>query len=264
MRYVQIRDQITEGDDFGVSCKGLFWSLVKVVQHATGLGRYAQITHVGIAWWATVEMDRMHNVLRPVLQHFAEGCAVTGFRAPVRPVSMEAEFESATIMYDYLDLPRMGLRLLFHADTCPDGNGEMVCSPFVANWLQWASWPPPYLQSKPPASGLRHFRSPENDVPLCAHIMPDAQVRHSGDTAVLNRLCGKRDCCFTQLFNSDGIAYWHLYLVVPIGGDYCLIMNLGCQLKTYAEDPTRPDRDAVGVSCPVLLLPSHQRFRGGQ
>ncbi len=151
MRYDQIRDQIADGDVLGVSCKGLFWSLVKVVQRAAGLGRYAQITHVGVAWWVngrlySVEMDGRHNVLRPVSQHIAEGSAVTVFRVPVPSASMEAQFDRATsapIEYDYLDILRIGVRLLFRADTGPDGNGEMVCSPFVARWMQWAGWPPP-------------------------------------------------------------------------------------------------------------------------
>jgi hypothetical protein len=151
MRYEDARDKIADGDILGVSCKGLFWSLVKVVQRAAGLGKFAQITHVGVAWWVngrlySVEMDGAHNVLRPVSQYIAEGSSVTVFRSPVTQDAMRAQYDRATsepIQYDYLDLLRIGLRLLLRTSTGTDGNGEMVCSTFASRWLQWAGWTPP-------------------------------------------------------------------------------------------------------------------------
>ncbi len=151
MRYEDIRDQIADGDILGVSCKGLFWSLVKAVQRAAGLGQFSRITHVGVAWWVngrlySVEMDGAHNVLRSVSQHIAEGSSIAVFRAPVPPAAMQAQFDRATsipLEYDYFDLLRIGLRLLFRADTGAEGEGERVCSTFAAQWLRWANWPPP-------------------------------------------------------------------------------------------------------------------------
>jgi hypothetical protein len=151
MRYAEIREEIRNGDVLGVSCQGLFWAIVRAVQRLAGLGQYARFTHVGVAWWVngrlySVEMDGAHNVLRPVSQYIAEGSSVTVFRSPVTQDAMQAQYDRATsepIQYDYLDLLRIGLRLLLRIRTGTDGNGEMVCSTFASRWLQWASWPPP-------------------------------------------------------------------------------------------------------------------------
>lgn len=161
MRYEDIRDKIANGDILGVSCKGFFWSLVKFAQRASGLGKFAHITHVGVAWWVngrlySVEMDGAHNVLRPVSQHIAEGSSLAVFRSPVTQDAMQAQYDRATsepIQYDYIDLLRIGLRLLFRTSTGTDSNGEMVCSTFASRWLQWASWPPPKSFPDMPSPG---------------------------------------------------------------------------------------------------------------
>ncbi len=79
----------------------------------------------------------------------------------------------------------------------------------------------------------------EWDGPLCAHIMPDALVRWRGNPWIQNRPHGLAGFCLTIINNPDGTAYWHLYWVRPIGGGYCLNVNLGWKLKTYAEDQSR-------------------------
>lgn len=170
MRYEDIRDQIADGDIMGVSCKGLFWSLVKLVQRVAGLGCHASITHVGVAWWVNgrlylVEMDGAHNVLRPVSQHIAEGSSVDVFLCPVSSDAMTEQFDRATsepIQYDRSDLLRIGLRLLFGIKTGSDGNAEMVCSTFALRWLQWASWSPPEGFPDMPSPGelCRAFGTP--------------------------------------------------------------------------------------------------------
>ena len=135
----------------GVRGRGAFPWLTRNVQRIGGLGDQSGITHVGVAWWVegrlySVEMDGRHNVLRPLSQHVAEGSSVTVFRSPVTQDAMQAQYDRATsepIQYDYLDLLRIGLRLLLRTSTGTDGNSEMVCSTFASRWLQWASWPPP-------------------------------------------------------------------------------------------------------------------------
>jgi hypothetical protein len=89
----------------------------------------------------------------------------------------------------------------------------------------------------------------EWDGPLCARIMPDAQVKFSGDPWVQNRPNGKEGYCLTRIFNPDGSSYWHLYWVKVIGGGYCLNINLGWKLKTYAEDPSRTRTEPRAMFC---------------
>lgn len=85
--------------------------------------------------------------------------------------------------------------------------------------------------------------------PLCAHIMPDALVKFSGDPWIQNRPNGKEGYCLTRIFNPDGSSYWHLYWVKVIGGGYCLNINLGWKLKTYAEDPRRTLTEPLAMFC---------------
>ena len=157
--YKTARSNIANGDVLGMSCRGALWALVKAAQCRARLGRYAAITHVGVAWWLngrlySVEMDGAHNVLRPLSQHIAEGSGVMVFRPPVPADAMTAQFGRATaapIEYSDFDLLRIGLRLLLRrtddgtaltaAQTA--GHAGMVCSQFVARWLMWAGWNPP-------------------------------------------------------------------------------------------------------------------------
>lgn len=45
----------------------------------------------------------------------------------------------------------------------------------------------------------------------------------------------------------DGSSYWHLYWVKQISATYCVNINLGWKLKTYAEDPERIKSQPVAM-----------------
>lgn len=53
--------------------------------------------------------------------------------------------------------------------------------------------------------------------------------------------------CFVTVTNPDGSSYWHLYWVKQISTGYCLNVNLGWKLKTYAEDPERLKTESVAM-----------------
>ena len=85
--------------------------------------------------------------------------------------------------------------------------------------------------------------------PLCAVISSLATITFTGDAAIQNRPQGKAGYCFTVITNPDGTRYWHLYWVKVIGGGYCLNINLGWKLKTYAEDPQRIQTEPRAMFC---------------
>lgn len=74
--------------------------------------------------------------------------------------------------------------------------------------------------------------------PVSADIHSDAKLVYSGDATISNRPL-KPGYFFAKLENPDGSRYWHLYLVMKITDNYCLNVNLGWKLKTYAEDSAR-------------------------
>lgn len=78
--------------------------------------------------------------------------------------------------------------------------------------------------------------------PLCADIDRNAIVIYHGDTSIQDKPNGKEGYCFTEVVGPER-TYWHLYFVKLIGTwqgqPYCLNINLGWKLKTYAEDPRR-------------------------
>lgn len=148
-----------------------------------------------------------------------------------------------------------------------DNANRMAVEPRLPGWLSWFMTPDNSLWGD---AGWRTEHCPNHwdsylgmvlwlwrnpaygfewSGPLCAHIMPDAMVKYSGDPGVQNRPRGKAGYCFTRIFNPDGTAYWHLYLVAPVGGGYCLNINLGWKLKTYAEDPTRTQTGPRALYC---------------
>ena len=161
MNYQDVRSQITSGDLLGVSRKGLFWSLVRCAQRIAGLENYAEVTHIGVAWWLegrlySVEMDGSDNALIPVSQFISGGAKTMVLRCPVPSQAMAAQFERATstpISYDYFDLIKIGLRLLFRTNPHADSNSDMVCSTFASRWLQWAGWASPENYPSLPSPG---------------------------------------------------------------------------------------------------------------
>lgn len=85
--------------------------------------------------------------------------------------------------------------------------------------------------------------------PLCARIDPTAAVRFIGDPWIQNRPNGKSGFCLTVIDNPDGPSFWHLYWVKAISDGYCLNINLGWKLKTYAEDPSRRLTKPLAMFC---------------
>lgn len=146
MDYPTARQQIKTGDVLAIRGRTAFARLTALVQRLGGLGALSGVSHMGVGWWIdgrlySVEMDGQHNVLRPLSQHIAAGCAVEVYRNPV-PEAMAAQFERATataIPYSVMDLILIAARLLLGAQTPPD-RGGLVCSTFVTRWLQWAGW----------------------------------------------------------------------------------------------------------------------------
>jgi len=163
MRYAQVRDQIQSGDVLGVRAHGLFPGITRNVQKIGRLGGFSGITHAGVAWWVegrlySVEMDGKHNVLRPLSQYISSGCGVDIYRCPVKFELMRDNYDKATalpIRYDFLDLIRIGSRLIFGTATGQDDDTQLVCSTFAARWMQWAGWqPPPGLAAMPSPAEL--------------------------------------------------------------------------------------------------------------
>ena len=160
MDYPTARNQINTGDVLAIHGRTVLARLTHLAQSIAGLKDRASVSHMGVAWWVegrlySVEMDGRHNVLRPLSQHIADGCAVDVYPCPV-PGAMAAQFDRATaspIKYSIPDLVRIGARLVFGGGSQPaqaDSETEMVCSTFVARWLQWAGWvPPPGLPNMP-------------------------------------------------------------------------------------------------------------------
>jgi hypothetical protein len=147
-----------------------------------------------------------------------------------------------------------------------DNNNRQEIEPRLPAWLSWFMTPDNSLWGD---GGWRTehcpdwnsywgmvkwlFRNPgygfEWNGPLCAVISKLATVSFTGDTAIQNGPHGKEGYCFTVITNPDGTRYWHLYLVKVIGGGYCLNINLGWKLKTYAEDPERIKTQPKAMFC---------------
>lgn len=148
MRYSDVRHQIESGDVLAVHGHGLFPAVIRIIQRLSGAGALAGITHVGIAMWLqgrlySVEMDGRYNVLRPVSQHIKAGFRVDVYRCPVEYSAILAQFNraiSSPIHYDFIDLLDIGLRMLLRLRSTNAGDGELVCSTYIARWLQWAEW----------------------------------------------------------------------------------------------------------------------------
>jgi hypothetical protein len=170
MQYKDARTLIHDGDILGVTYTGFFWSFVRLIQRIAGLGTYATVTHIGVAWWLegrlySVEMDGADNVLIPVSQLVASSSNIGIYRPPVSINLLAAQFERATstpINYDYFDLLKIGIRLLFKTKPHADSNTNMVCSTFASRWLQWAGWvtPPQYPNLPSPGELARALGNP--------------------------------------------------------------------------------------------------------
>lgn len=149
MKYEAARKEIKNGHIVGVCGRGLFGLLIRTAQRIGGLGYHSVVTHVGVAWWVEgrlfiVEMDGLHNVLRPMSHYINSGCVVDVYDHAFLK-DMQMLFDSATlnhIRYSYLDLLKIGLRLVLKIKTGSD-DSDLVCSTFASRWLQWAGWTPP-------------------------------------------------------------------------------------------------------------------------
>ena len=160
MKYEAIRTQIKTGDVVAIHGRGLLPTVIRLVQKIGGLGDLSTITHTGVAWWIEgrlymIEMDGLYNVLRPLSQYINQDIPVSIYQCPVSN-AMAAQFERATanmIRYSLFDLLRIGLRLLSGGKNRHDNERNLVCSTFVARWLQWAGWIPPIGFPNMPSPG---------------------------------------------------------------------------------------------------------------
>jgi hypothetical protein len=162
MKYEEARSLINSGDPVGVEFNTPLAYLVRIGQRMAGLpAETRNITHTCTAWWVegrlyAVEMDGMHNVLRPMSQLVAKASALHVYECPVPLKSMQDTFDRATsspISYAILDLVRIGLRLAFRLPNGGDGDKSLVCSTFTARWLEWAGWTRPASMSNMPSPG---------------------------------------------------------------------------------------------------------------
>lgn len=138
---------------------------------------------------------------------------------------------------------------------CDNNNAQRV-EPRLPGWLSWFMTPDNSLWGD---GGWRTEHCPDHwqdywgmvqwlwrnsaygfdwNGPLCAKIDPAATVTFRGNQWIGNRPFTP-GYCFTVVTNPDGSSYWHLYWVKQISATYCLNVNLGWKLKTYAEDPER-------------------------
>jgi hypothetical protein len=149
MNYAEARSLINSGDPIGVEFNTPLAFLVRIGQRIAGLPiETRNITHTCTAWWVegrlySVEMDGMHNVLRPMSQIVAKAAALHVYECPVPLKAMQDTFDMATsnpISYPILDLVRIGLRLALGIPNGGDGDKSLVCSTFTARWLEWAGW----------------------------------------------------------------------------------------------------------------------------
>lgn len=69
---------------------------------------------------------------------------------------------------------------------------------------------------------------------LSAAIAPSDTPEVDGDPQVQDGPAGREGWCFVLLG-----GYWNLVAVRRFGSTRCLKLDLGWQLKTYAEDPAR-------------------------
>ena len=162
MNYDEARELINSGDQIGVEYSTPLAFIVRIVQRIAGLPEDTRrITHTCTAWWVegrlySVEMDGMHNVLRPMSQIMGKANALHVYECPVPLKAMQDTFDIATsnsISYSIVDLVRIGLRMVLGLPNGGDGDKSLVCSTFSARWLEWAGWSRPSSVPNMPSPG---------------------------------------------------------------------------------------------------------------
>ncbi len=128
-----------------------------------------------------------------------------------------------------------------------DNNNAIRTEPRLPSWLSWFMTddnslngdgtfekinPPSYWSQvkwlwRNPAVGF------ERTV-LSARISPDSVIHVAGNPKVQDGPAGLEGYCFTTIS-----GYWNIYWVKRIGETWCIKLDLGWQLKTYAEDQRR-------------------------
>lgn len=172
MNYNDVRLQIKSGDIIAIHGKTLFAKITYLVQFLGGLKSKSSITHVAVAWWLEdrlycVEMDGKHNVLRPLSQYINSKCIVDIYKCPVLLKDLKLNFCKATsnsIAYGYWCNIKIGVRLIFNIKTQSTNDiTVLVCSTFVAKWLQWSNWntPKDFPNMPSPAELCKALNSPK-------------------------------------------------------------------------------------------------------
>lgn len=148
MKYLEVRDQIADGDILFCSISGGFWNLVKLAQKIHGLADLSDVCHVGVAKWAgnrlyITEMDGANDALIPLSQRVDAGNKIRVVRTSYPVDSIFEQQTKDAIGYSLWDLVKIGARLVFGGGSGKDAQGHAVCSSYVSNWLQAVGWIPP-------------------------------------------------------------------------------------------------------------------------
>lgn len=160
-------------------------------------------------------------------------------------------------------LPRFAFNRL---GLCDNGNAIRV-EPRLPDWLGWLQtddnslygdygWRTEHCPDWYTDWGMTKWlwRNPavgfERSV-LAAQIKPSMRLRKLGNPEIQDAPHGKGGVCFVMLG-----WYWNLVVVIPLGSR-CFKLDIGWQLKTYAEQPhriaTQPTaRYAMSVRLPTF------------
>ena len=89
---------------------------------------------------------------------------------------------------------------------------------------------------------------------LNAVLDPLAQVVVIGDPQVQDAPHGKEGYCGTRVLNPDDSSYWNIVYIKRFGATRCLKLDIGWQLKTFAEGhPLTPTaRYAMSIRFPAF------------
>lgn len=147
----------------------------------------------------------------------------------------------------YLLAPLLPLFAVERMGAC-DNNHAMRTEPRLPVWLGWFDMPDNsllgdfdfhvhHIEETYWQKVLWLWRNPacgfEAGV-LSAAIAPSDTPEVDGDPQVQDGPAGREGWCFVLLG-----GYWNLVAVRRFGSTRCLKLDLGWQLKTYAEDPAR-------------------------